>query len=253
MILATAEWTASISKYLAWESIKADKETLNLDVQQSNQVEEALRREGETVDKQLQETYCWLIVPQQPNPRDEVGFAVEKIRLSENFLDGAARKLKSSGGLIHGWSPDNLLMELEPLDIWKDAPHLSIKKLWEWMTNYCYMERLFNYSVLEATIVDGVSRLIPAFAYATGIDEEGKYTGLTMGRQFTLYFDDNALIVQPDAARKQLEAERAARERDTVSVPSGSTPAPAVTTVDDSDDTPAPPKPKTALLRLSPD
>ena len=240
-----AEWAASIRKYLAWKSIKADREVLNLDVQQSNQVEEALRREGETVEKQLQETYSWLIVPQQPNPNDEVGFAIERIRLSENFLDGAARKLKSNEWLIHGLSPDNLLMELEPLNIWKDTPHLSIKTLWEWLTNYCYLPRLANQSVLEATITDGVSRLIPAFAYATGIDEEGKYTGLTMGRSFTLYFDDNALIVKPETAQAQIEAERAARQPDTISLPIDGASKPAVKTVDDADDAPAPPKPKT--------
>ena len=133
-----AEWAASIRKYLAWKSIKSGPRTLNLDVQQSNQVDEALRREGETVEKQLQETYSWLIVPQQPKPNDDVGFAIERIRVSENFLDGAARKLKSNEWLIHELSPYNLTMELEPVG-WRDMPHLSIKKLWEWLTNYCYL------------------------------------------------------------------------------------------------------------------
>ncbi|MCY4538911.1 MAG: DUF499 domain-containing protein [Chloroflexi bacterium] len=200
-----AEWSASIRKYLAWQSIQADREALNLDVQQSNQVEEALRRESETVEKQLQETYCWLVVPQQPKPSDDLGFAIERIRVSASFLDGAARKLKSNEWLIYGLSPENLLMELEPLEIWKDAPHLSVKKLWEWLTNYCYLPRLFDQSVLEATIKDGANRMFPAFAYATGMDADGKYAGLTMGRPFTLYFDDNALIVKPEIARAQID------------------------------------------------
>ena len=203
-----AEWAASIRKYLAWKSIKADREALNLDVQQSNQVEEALRREGETVEKQLQETYSWLIVPQQPNPSDDVGFAIERIRVSENFLDGAARKLKSNEWLIHELSPYNLTMELEPLG-WRDMPHLSIKKLWEWLTNYCYLPRLFDRSVLEATIKDGVNRIPPDFGYVSGIDEDGKYHGVTLSKDFTLYFDDNAVIVKSDIARRQLEVERA--------------------------------------------
>jgi len=237
-----AEWADSIRKYLAWESIKADRESLNLDVQQSKQVEEALKREGETVDERLQETYCWLIVPQQPSPSDAVGFAREKIRVSENFLEGAARKLKSNEWLIQGLSPDNLLMELEPLG-WKEMQHLNIKKLWEWLTNYCYLPRLFDRSVLEATIKDGVSRLMPAFAYATGLDEDGKYTGLTLGQPFTLYFDDKALIVQPDIAQAQIDAERAARQPDAMPLPVDGGPAPVVTTVDEPD-APSPPKPK---------
>ena len=122
-------------------------------------------------------------------------------------LDRAARKLKNNEWLIDGLSPDNLLMELEPLG-WRDMPHLSIKKLWEWLANYCYLPRLFDRNVLEETIKDGVSRLMPAFGFASGIDEDGVYRGLTMGGSFTLYFDDNALIVQPEIARAQMDAER---------------------------------------------
>lgn len=96
------------------------------------------------------------------------------------------------------------MMELAPLDIWKDAPHLGVKKLWAWLTNYCYLPRLADQSVLEATIKDGVDDMFPHFAYATGVDEAGKYSGLKLGQPFTLYFDDKALIVEPEVARKQL-------------------------------------------------
>ena len=239
-----AEWAASIRKYLAWESIDNDAATLNLDHQQGKQVKEAIKREGETVDEQLQETYSWLIVPLQPDRNQPVTLSQERLSGKNPLLERAARKLKSNEWLIHGLSPDNLLMELEPLG-WRDMQHLSIKKLWEWLTNYCYLPRLFDYAVLEATIRDGVSRLMPAFAYATGVGEDGKYTGLTMGRSFTLYFDDKALIVNPEDARAQIEAERAAIQRESISLPVDGGSAPVVATVDTPDDTPLPPKPKT--------
>ncbi len=200
------EWADSIRKYLAWKSIERDAAVLNLDHQQSTQVEEAIKRESETVDERLQETYSWLIVPLQPDRTAPVALSQERLAGKNPFLERVARKLKNSGWLIQSWSPDNLLMELEPLG-WQTMNHLSIKTLWEWLTKYCYLERLQDRSVLEATITDGVSRLIPAFAYATGIDDDGKYTGLTVGDRFTLYFDDKALIVDPDVARAQLEAE----------------------------------------------
>ena len=214
------ELKGSIRKYLAWKNIKRDAARYNLDVAQMNQVEENLHKGNETVGSQLQATYSWLIVPKQPKLRkrkelekdaqrnDEEVYEKERLQGSTPFLERAARKLKSNEWLIHGLSPDNLLMELEPLNIWEREPHLRVKTLWEWLTKYCYLPRLYDRSVLEATLKDGVSRLIPAFAYATGIDDDGKYTGLTMGQPFTLYFDDKALIVQPETARKQLEAER---------------------------------------------
>ena len=204
------EWQGSIRNCLAWQSIYEDEKDgrINLDSQQRKQVEQAVKRESQTVDKQLQETYCWLIVPLQSDGSQPVSLSQERLSGKQPFLERAARKLKSSEWLIHKLSPNSLMMELAPLDIWKDAPHLGVKKLWAWLTNYCYLPRLADQSVLEATIVDGVSQLMPEFAYATGVDDEGKYTGLTMGRQFTLNFDDKALIVQPEAARAQLDEER---------------------------------------------
>ena len=158
---------------------------LNLDAQQGRQVAEAIKRESETVDKRMQETYCWLlIVPQQPDRNEKVTLEQERLSAGGEFLQRAARKLKNNEWLIDGLSPDNLLMELEPLDIWKQAPHLKIKTLWDWLTNYCYLPRLFDQNVLEATIKDGVSRLLPAFAYATGVGEDGKYTGPHDGPAF---------------------------------------------------------------------
>ena len=72
-------------------------------------------------------------------------------------------------------------MELEPLG-WRDMRHLSIKKLWEWLTNYCYLPRLFDRSVLEATLKDGVNRIPADFGFAEGVDDDGKYRGLTTER-----------------------------------------------------------------------
>ena len=239
------EWQGSIRKYLAWKSIESDAAALNLDHQQSKQVEQAVKRESQTVDKQLQETYCWLIVPVQSDGSQPVSLSQERLSGKQPFLERAARKLKSSGWLVERWSPEILLMEIEPYHDWAKQPHLKIKTLWEWLTKYCYLQRLYDYSVLEATIVDGVSRLMPAFAYATGIDDEGKYTGLTLGQPFTLYFDDRALIVQPEAARAQLDAELAARAPDTATEPVAVGPTTAVSSVGGADPDPPPPKPKT--------
>ena len=106
----------------------------------------------------------------------------------------------------------NMTMELEPLG-WSDMSHLSIKKLWEWFTNYCYMERLFDRSVLEATIKAGVNRIPPDFGFAEGVDVDGNYRGLKLSEAVTPYFDDMAVIVQPEIARAQREAELAEQRR----------------------------------------
>lgn len=251
-----AEWAGSIRKYLAWQSIEADRESLNLDVQQSKQVEEALRREDETVQKQLQETYCWLIVPQQPDPTDEISLAVERIRVSENFFDGAALKLQSSGWLFHHLSPESLLLDLEPLNIWKDSPHLSLKRLWDWLTNYCYLPRLFDRGVLEEAIKQGVNQIGPAFGYAARVNNDGGYDGLKWEQAATLYFDQHDVIVRPDIARAQRAGEIAARERAMPAPPDIADATPSdETPIAPPDDAPPPPKPKTRYygsVRINP-
>ncbi|MDE2950361.1 MAG: hypothetical protein OXT68_06305 [Chloroflexota bacterium] len=51
--------------------------------------------------------------------------------------------------------------------------------------------------------------------------------------------------MQPEVARAQIDAERAAEHPDSISLPVNDGAAPVVTTVDNPDVTPAPPKPKT--------
>ena len=257
-----AELQGSIRKYLAWESIKRQTADLNLDVAQIRQVDENIGKESETVNSQLQATYCWLIVPKLPKmPKlqelqeeqeqqnqkksaGEIVYEQERLLGSTPFLERAARKLKSNEWLIHDFAPETLLMELDPLG-WRDMQHLNIKKLWEWLTNYCYLPRLADRDVLEATIHKGVNRLMPDFAYAKDVDENGVYSGLAMSQTFAASFDDKALIVQPDVARAQIDAEIAARQPETVAMPVGGHSTPDVKILDTPDDSPAPPKPKT--------
>jgi len=67
-------------------------------------------------------------------------------------------------------------------------------------------------SVLTEAIEDGVSSLsweLDGFAYADGWDEEKKrYRGLKAGRPVTVSVTADALIVKPDVARAQMEAEQ---------------------------------------------
>jgi hypothetical protein len=58
----------ALRKYLAWESIVADKETLNLDPNQVRQAEAQKHAAEGAVTARLPETYQWLLVPEQVKP-----------------------------------------------------------------------------------------------------------------------------------------------------------------------------------------
>ena len=205
-------WAMSLREYLAWKSIDNEAEPLNLDAQQRKQVATALKRTEETLLARLQETYSWLIVPSQPDPTGPIVYQAHRISGQDSFYDRAARKLRQSELLIPRWSPDNLRMELDRY-LWRDQPHLGIKQLWEYLARYCYLPRLYNEDVLLDAIRDGVTREADnPFGYATMVESDGTYKGLTLSRSTSIYFDDNATLVRAEVVHEQLETMRQAQD-----------------------------------------
>lgn len=202
-----AAWEQSIREYLAWASIDDEAEPLNLDAQQRKQVSSALKRTEETLLARLQETYSWLIVPSQPDPTGSIGYQAHRISGQDSFYDRAARKLRQSEHLIPRWSPDTLRMELDRY-LWRDQAHLGIKQLWEYLARYCYLPRLYNEEVLLEAIRDGVVREDAPFGYATRVDANNTYKGLTLGQSTSIYFDDHAVIIQSSLAAEILATMR---------------------------------------------
>ncbi|MCC6801844.1 MAG: DUF499 domain-containing protein [Anaerolineae bacterium] len=207
---------------LAWQSIDAEKDSLNLDTQQRNQVAANLKRMDETVALRLQETYCWLLVPTQPEATGPVEWQASRIAGQDSFYDRAARKLRQGEQLIRQWSPDNLRIELDSY-LWRDQPHVGIKQLWEYFARYCYLPRLFDQDALVEAIREGIGRLDAPFGYATRVAPDGSYKGLVF-RQLasSVYFDENAVVVRPEVAEaQQLAAQPSVREASPPRAPVG--------------------------------
>jgi predicted AAA+ superfamily ATPase len=59
-------------QFLAWTSIWDERETLNLDQFQTKQAETKRRTAEETVEARIPETFQWLLVPGQPDPKGSV-------------------------------------------------------------------------------------------------------------------------------------------------------------------------------------
>ncbi len=189
----------AVREYMAWRSIQADEEALNLDAQQRRQVMGNLAKTDETVDLRLRTAYSWLLVPTQPDPLGQIEFQASRISGDESFYERAARKLRQEGLLIYEWSPDTLKMELDRWPLWDENGQVGLKQLWEYLAQYCYLPRLFDHEVLIKAVRDGVSRLDAPFGYATGWDERGRYhTGLVFRSTGSVYFDDRGMLVHRD-------------------------------------------------------
>lgn len=188
----------AVREFLAWQSIQKEEEPLNLDKQQSRQVQKSLEKAEETVDARLLETYCWLLTPVQAQPLGPIELQANRISGSDNFYERAGRKLKQDGLLITEWSPDMLRMELDQY-IWNEERGwlVNLKTLWEYLTRYCYFPRLLDRDVLLNAVRDGIARLDAPFAYATGSSAEGYHTGLIFRRHGQVYFDERSLLIHP--------------------------------------------------------
>jgi predicted AAA+ superfamily ATPase len=215
----------AVRKYLAWESILDEKITLNLDPQQVKQAEAQRTVAESAVLARLPETYQWLLVPVQATPQTSSEWQSIRLAGTDALAVRASKKLKSSELLLTGFAATRLRMELDRVPLWRDDRHVAVKQLVQDFARYLYLPRLQNPEVLVDAMVEGVALLTwpeDSFALADSYDEAaGRYRGLRGGRNVSLSGPDStALIVKPDVARRQLDAEAA--------VPPGAAPGTSV-------------------------
>jgi hypothetical protein len=175
----------AVRRYLAWESIVAEKETLNLDPHQLRQAEEQKRTADGAVTARVPETYQWLLVPMQTWPQAAVEWQAFRLSGQDALAVRASKKLRSDELLVTSFSGTRLRMELDCVPLWP-GDHVAIKQLVEHFASYLYLPRLKDSSVLLGAVRDGVSLLTweqDTFAFADSFDDAaGRYRGLRGGQ-----------------------------------------------------------------------
>lgn len=204
----------STAQYLAWKSITNECDILNLDPFQTKQADAKCQQFNESVDIQLKEAYQWALVPAQPDPQQGITWQEVRLQSQESPILKASRKLSHDNYFLTQYAAAN--MKLEALDpfLWRDANHLEIKKLWSYLAQYLYLPKLRDEQVLLRAISEGVSSLLwrENFAYADAFDEtQQRYVGLR-GGEMSLLTNSTGLIVKPEIAQKQFDADEAKRK-----------------------------------------
>ncbi len=202
----------AIRRHLAWESIRKERERLDLSPHQLRLAETQRDAAAEAVTARLPETYRWLLTPIQENPADAVSWETTQLSGQSELASRVFRRLERDDLLATRFAGTRLRMELDRVPLWREN-HVSVEQLADDFARYLYLPRLLGPEVLARAVANGVGLLSwtkESFAYADRFDEaEGKYIGLRGDQVMDgADIDPKGLVVKPDTARRQLETEK---------------------------------------------
>jgi predicted AAA+ superfamily ATPase len=246
-----AELNQAAREFLAWKSIEAEKETLNLDNFQSKQAETKSAQFDEAVAQRIGETFVWVLVPSQTPIDPLVTWEETRVSGPEPLAVRVSKKLRNEEALITQYSGARLRMDLDRVPLWR-GDHVGLKQLWNDYTQYLYLPRLCDSAVLLEAVRSGIALLTwnpDTFAYASALDEaSGRYSGLVGGQQHpAVVLDTSSLLIKPEVAAQQIDGDRPTPNGPlSASTPSPSSTAgssqPALSGVDASAEPATPPK-----------
>lgn len=194
--------------YLGWMHVLANEADLDLTQNQKNQASQRAAQADQTVTSRLLQSFTWALVPAQPDPG--APFLVKETKVegqSDALADRVSRRLGNDGDLSTRQAAATIRLAIGKVpQIWK-AGHVSLGALWGLYSQYPYMPRLRDRSVLEAGIVDmPMIWQTDAFALAAGYDStDGRYIGLWTpeDKERPPAPTDSLLLVRPDIAQRQ--------------------------------------------------
>jgi predicted AAA+ superfamily ATPase len=206
------ELEAATRDYLGWTHVLANEADLDLTQNQKNQAAQRQTQADQTVTARLLQTFTWALVPAQPDP--SAPFVVRETKVegqSESLADRVSRRLGNDGDLSTRQAAATIRLAIGKVpQIWKDG-HVPLGALWGLYSQYPYMPRLRDRTVLNEGIVDmPMIWQTDAFALATGYDDSaGRYIGLWTPEDKTAApsATDSLLLVRPDVAARQRDAE----------------------------------------------
>lgn len=201
-------------RYLAWDSIVGGAEELELSPHQVKQAETQRNAVDGMVTARIPETYQWLLVPEQSTAQGPLVWQVMRLTGSDALAVRASKKLRNDDRLVPVLSATVLRKYLEDVPLWR-GDSVTLRQLVDDFGRYTYLPRLLGPEVLSKAIRDGLASLtwqLETFAYAESYDEaKNRYLGLKAGQQMHVTAEDPGLLVRPDVARAQMEADEARR------------------------------------------
>lgn len=203
----------AICEHDAWDSIVQEKDSLNLTQQQLKQAADLLKKADDAVLQRLPECYKWVLVPTQSTAKDPVVWESHSVSGSDALAVLVSKRLISLELLANKLGGTVLRNHMDAVPLWQ-GNHVAIRQLVDYFARYNYLPRLSDPDVLVDAITTGVGLMTwrsESFAYAERFDEEKqRYAGLSSMRSLFIAPDNPGLLVKPEVASRQIEAEKPA-------------------------------------------
>ena len=197
----------ALREYLAWHSILAETDALNLDPHQAKQAAVREQSAAEAVKVRMPEVYKWLLAPEQANAAAPVEWRTFQLRSRDSVADGVLDRIGREDLVLPRMAASILRRHLDDVPLWR-GDHVSVRQLAEDFASYLYLPRLKAPAVLAQSVREGVGILSweqDGFAYADCHDEaEERYVGLRAPVALEVTAEDPGLVVKPDVARAQM-------------------------------------------------
>ncbi len=208
------ELKKAVRDFLAWRSIDEEHDALNLDRSQAQQAERRRKDADATVNQRIPEAFQWLLVPSEEKPGNgsapKVNWEETRLQGSDLLAVRAMKRLKSDENMITEWSGALLRQRLDDVPLWR-GNHVELKQLADDFARYLYLPRLKDSKVLAEAARDGLVQttlMQDGFAYADSYDEtKQRYNGLQLGKLVNVSIDRGGLLVKPEIAKTQRDAE----------------------------------------------
>jgi hypothetical protein len=221
------ELEQAVRQFLAWTSIWDERESLEIGPFQLRQAETKRKGADDTVEARIPETFHWLLVPGQSDPKGQMEWSEIRLQGQDGLAVRAAKKMRNEELLMIQLGGTRLRHELDRVPLWRGEgqQQVGVKQLAEDFAKYLYLPRLRDSDVLLAAIRDGVERLTwtpETFAYAESWDEAKKrYKGLQGGQSIRVLLDGQSVLVKPEVAQAQIDADNAKKNEAAGSVVGG--------------------------------
>ena len=208
----------AVSLRLAWESILDEKEELDLPPHQVKQAQSQFEYAKGAVVERIRETYRWLLVPKQQIKQPDMEWRRIQLQGRDSLARQISERMIKDELLVTSLAGTRLRMEMDRIPLWR-GDHVAIQQLVEDFARYPYLPMLKNSEVLLEAIRKGLSMMMweqDSFAYAESYNDEAKrYRGLRAGSYQALAESDTGLLVRPQIARNQMDAEAASADTTT--------------------------------------